>query len=877
MIKQVLSTVVAVTIGAAAFGQNAAPITTPTFHKTTMTVDKDGNLTSGEVGEKCIQHSVTEMRMAQAPSYRQGVEEAQQIARQISREVESGERAAPPVYTIPVVFHVIHKGEPEGSGTNISDAQIISAIDAMNRDYRETSADGGIGQGAGPDTEIQFCLAGVDPDGNPHSGITRNSGMGVSGYSSNGIVAGPGGNDEQVKALNNWDNTRYMNVWIVSEISGNGADLANPNNWAGGTLGYAYLPQGNVSWMSAYDGIVVVNICIGNDPSNNQGFRLWPAALLNRTLTHETGHYLGMAHTFSDNSPNSCNDGDGFADTPNARQLASAWNCNYTNTCTNQMIENYMDYTSEGCQNRFTNNQKSHMRGILTGVRSALVTGNRCSVSVSNDDDAGISSVDYPSGSICESTFDPVVTLTNYGTSTLTSVQINYYVDAQTPATYNWTGSLATNQSESVTLPSVSVNAGAHTFNANTSQPNGQSDEDNSNDASSEAFNAGSADTYVTLLIYPDNYGSETTWTLTQDGGGTVASGGPYTNNNSDLVEVEICVQSGECYEFTINDSENDGICCNYGLGTYSIGDEFGILIHSGGSFGASETTNFCVPTLEAGCGIEYNPFYANASGATIYGVTNGGYVSGTNDYGDLAKVQQFASPGSGYEVSGLLAWIATKEDNGSSITANLYDLDGPGTNSGGAVNNAPGTVLASTAKAVAQIDTMGFYTRFDFQNPVQISSGYAIGLDFSGMTANADQVSIVSNIQGDAGGAELAWEKWSTGAWYTMASAWTSSGDIDLALFPILCQSGPVGIEEQNEASFQLYPNPNNGNFVVVNPNMIDGNLTVYDALGQVVSSQATKGQSAISMNLQNKQAGIYFVKIDSDQLNWVKRIVIQ
>lgn len=873
MTKQLLTVLVALAICTTTFGQKSPFNRNQTIHKSKISVDRNGSTTgNAEVGEKCFQHSFTEMRMAQDPSYRQGVEDARQITEQITRELQSGVRTAPPVYTIPVVFHVIHKGEAIGSGTNISDAQIMSTIDALNRDYRRTSADGGIGQGAGPDTEIQFCLAGVDPSGNPHSGITRHNGTSVSGYSNSGITTA---NDEDVKALSNWDNRYYMNVWIVSEINGNGADLANPNQWTGGTLGYAYVPQGNVSFMSDYDGIVVVNLCVGNDPNNTQGFRIWPYSLLNRTLTHEAGHYLGLYHTFDDNSPNSCQDGDGFTDTPNAKQVSSA-SCSYPSACTNQMIENYMDYTNEDCQNQFTDDQTAYMRSILTGVRSDLVSTNNCSVSAANDYDAGISSVDYPSGSICESTFEPLVTLSNYGATTLTSVQINYYVDAQTPATYNWTGSLATNQSATVTLPSVTSTTGAHTFNANTSSPNGQTDQDNTNNASSASFTAGSADTYVTLLLYPDNYGSETTWTLTQDGGGQVANGGPYTNGNTELIEVEICVQSGECYEFIINDSESDGICCDYGTGTYSIADEYGFLIHSGGEFGGSETTNFCVPTLDADCGIAYDPFFANASGYSLSGAS-GDYVSGTNSYGDLAKAQAFSSPGTGYEISGFLAWIGAKENNGSSVTANLYALDGAGTNSAGAVNSAPGTVLATTTKAIAQIDTIGFFTRFNFANPVQVNANYAIGLDFSNMVTNADQLAIVSNVNGDANGSELAWEKWNTGAWYTMDASWSTTGDFDLALFPIICQSNVTGIDQQYGAELHLFPNPSNGSFAIVNPNMVDGQINIYNSVGQLIQSEATNGQPTINLNMLDKTPGVYFVKLDSPQTNWVQRIVVQ
>jgi subtilisin family serine protease/chitodextrinase len=100
--------------------------------------------------------------------------------------------------------------------------------------------------------------------------------------------------------------------------------------------------------------------------------------------------------------------------------------------------------------------------------------------------------------------------------------------------------------------------------------------------------------TEVTLTIVLDNYPEETSWTITADGGGIVASGGTYgfLADGSTYTE-DICLADG-CYTFTINDSYGDGICCAYGSGSYSLTDG-GTALASGGSFGSSEATPFCV------------------------------------------------------------------------------------------------------------------------------------------------------------------------------------------------------------------------------------------------------------------------------------------
>jgi subtilisin family serine protease len=213
-------------------------------------------------------------------------------------------------------------------------------------------------------------------------------------------------------------------------------------------------------------------------------------------------------------------------------------------------------------------------------------------VAPASNDDAGISSIVTPAGSVCATTVSPQVVLNNYGANTLSSVTINYDVDGGSNNTYNWTGSLASASSTTVTLPSVSFSGGSHTFNASTSNPNGNSDTNPSNDDANSSFYAGSNG--LTLTIVLDNYPGETTWDLRDGGGNVVASGGPYSGAGSTVVE-NMCVPDG-CYDFTIYDSYGDGICCAYGSGSYTLTeDASGNTLASGGAFTFSETTNICV------------------------------------------------------------------------------------------------------------------------------------------------------------------------------------------------------------------------------------------------------------------------------------------
>ena len=52
-----------------------------------------------------------------------------------------------------------------------------------------------------------------------------------------------------------------------------------------------------------------------------------------------------------------------------------------------------------------------------------------------------------------------------------------------------------------------------------------------------------------------------------------------------------LCLEKESCVKFTIADSFGDGICCSWGNGSYSVSYN-GVVVASGGSFAASETTS---------------------------------------------------------------------------------------------------------------------------------------------------------------------------------------------------------------------------------------------------------------------------------------------
>jgi len=211
---------------------------------------------------------------------------------------------------------------------------------------------------------------------------------------------------------------------------------------------------------------------------------------------------------------------------------------------------------------------------------------------------------------VCGTDASPVITFKNYGNLPLTTLDIEYSINGNSASTFNWTGNLASGYSETVTLPTVSFTAqSSNTVNFTLSNPNGNTDQNASNNDGSVTFSqyaaagqvaGGVYQGQVTIDIVSDQWGAETTWELIDDGGSVVASGGPYANLQAAGTTTNpteyATVNMNNCYSFIIYDSYGDGMnTAQYGQGSYNVVDANGGVIASGGVFQSEERSNFKV------------------------------------------------------------------------------------------------------------------------------------------------------------------------------------------------------------------------------------------------------------------------------------------
>lgn len=201
-----------------------------------------------------------------------------------------------------------------------------------------------------------------------------------------------------------------------------------------------------------------------------------------------------------------------------------------------------------------------------------------------------------------ENQIEPIIIIRNSGTTTLTSITINWNIDGGTDTSIEWTGTLAQYETESISLESMVINQEI-IINTTISNPNNGIDQNTSNDSSSTNFSIQNYETVqIHLDLLTDDYSEETSWEFKDENGNVLYSGGPYLINQEDNMHFikDFNVNPNTCYSFTIKDNATspDGICCNYGNGSYTLKDDRGTIIFSGGNFTASETTEIAISSV---------------------------------------------------------------------------------------------------------------------------------------------------------------------------------------------------------------------------------------------------------------------------------------
>jgi hypothetical protein len=237
-------------------------------------------------------------------------------------------------YTIPVVVHVFGT---DFSGTSVTQSTIERAISELNREFNGQNSDYNTVDSRFRSIRgrlnIEFKLAKIGPNGNRTTGVEFHGAR--SGFGNDDTY------DSQIRSFA-WDNYKYMNVYIQSDLYNDG-DYYNS--------GVAWYPHTGMSNNNTARVVYNGRYLFGN--TNNE---------FASVFTHEFGHWLNLIHTHE----GGCSGTDQVSDTPQDTRDNDG-NCSETSDCGAYInYENYMGYNgAAGCYKMYTQGQVSRMLAAL--------------------------------------------------------------------------------------------------------------------------------------------------------------------------------------------------------------------------------------------------------------------------------------------------------------------------------------------------------------------------------------------------------------------------------------------------------------------------------------------------------------------------------
>jgi len=298
-------------------------------------------LVGQDLSHPCSDASITERHVVQNPNFLEEKEQLLQFTHKFVDQLRSNQSnyynsKLQTTYQIPIVLHIFHWGD-DGK---MKLPQVLSGLQILNDDFNGRNSDYNEVDAGFLDVrgklEIEFCLASIDPDGNPTDGILYH---------------------EDELALTNegdlfryaWDNFKYLNIYIPKYAHGGPSDFT----------AYAYYPSVSGS-QNNRGGIFYSSIRWGyGEHSELEEGAEWASI-----ITHEAGHWLNVRHTFE----NGCiQPGDFIDDTPfttgTGVELTGCYN-NDLSCGASTNGSNYMDYNAD-CKRMFTQGQVDWMIAAL--------------------------------------------------------------------------------------------------------------------------------------------------------------------------------------------------------------------------------------------------------------------------------------------------------------------------------------------------------------------------------------------------------------------------------------------------------------------------------------------------------------------------------
>jgi hypothetical protein len=107
----------------------------------------------------------------------------------------------------------------------------------------------------------------------------------------------------------------------------------------------------------------------------------------------------------------------------------------------------------------------------------------------------------------------------------------------------------------------------------------------------------------------------------------------------------------------------------------------------------------------------------------------------------------------------------------------------------------------------------------------------------------------------------------------------WIKSFELDFGAYihhEFTTSTLPLTINEESKSFLNVYPNPTTAKLITEGLLVNNGHLELQDKLGRVIYTEnIMSGIFKITLNLNNYSNGIYFLKVTSKDIDYVKKVV--
>ncbi len=249
-----------------------------------------------------------------------------------------------------------------------------------------------------------------------------------------------------------------------------------------------------------------------------------------------------------------------------------------------------------------------------------------------------------------------------------------------------------------------------------------------------------------------------------------------------------------------------------------------------------------------------------------IYITQGNGYVTGNNEYGDLAKSNYFNNSDDLY-ITGMLMDFAWANGGNPSIEIDVWDNTGQSNSPGSKIGMT--TIPLNTIKNNIANQQLSFVS---FTTPIHVTTSFYAG--FVLPTTAGDTLAVWSNKDGDTSPG-TAWEEWSDGTWHAMSETNSFALNFALAVYPIV--QNILAVPEFTEQSVSLFPNPTSGSFVINSQTDLT-EIEIFNITGdRVLNQDLNSGIKEYSMDLSSYPAGIYFIRLQAGDKVFTHKLIVR